>query len=312
MKIEGALGRPLSTILLPRASGRIDNVRVALKVALIVVGLGAAIGLGKLAAAGGPSALLIVASVAASVWTQHAIAEEIHDGVHQRVFSSTSANEFVSKLYASLIGVSFTEFRKAHLAHHRFFGTPHDPDYDKYESAPQGFRQWTNYFVYNFSGAAAVHRILAGSTEPGDTAKKASGPWSQHPLGTFAAQSILLMTATFLVHPLWYLVCWFLPLVTVTYGITQFRTMLEHWSPEPWYDLRTGEPRKGALYNLTGNVQRNFFGAPFGYNYHGTHHTHSAIPNYELADYAEDAAAPAHLPIRDSSFLKRLVQVVGR
>jgi fatty acid desaturase len=297
---------------MPSAGARVDNVRVARKLALILAGLIAAVGFGRLAMAGGPMWLFVVASIAAAVWTQHAIAEEIHDGVHQRVFSSVQANELVSKLYASLIGVSFAEFRKAHLAHHRYFGTPDDPDYPKYESAPQGAAGWTAYFLYHFSGAAAVQRVFAGSPEVADTTKKPGGPWSQYPLGTAAAQGALLVIGTILVHPLWYVVCWLLPLVTITYGITQLRTLLEHWSPEPWYDPRTNEPRKGALYNLTGNVQRNVFGAQFGYNYHGTHHVHSAVPNYDLADYADDAAAPAHLPIHTCSFLTRLVQVVGR
>jgi len=297
---------------MPGAGARVDNVRVALKVALIVAGLGAALGFGRLAMAGGPMVLFLLASIAAAVWTQHAIAEEIHDGVHQRVFTSVAANELVSKIYASLIGTSFADFRKAHLAHHRFFGTPQDPDYEKYASAPFGAAAWTKYALVNFTGYAAVRRILGGLGQPAAPARKPAGLWSQYPLGAAVAQFSLLVVGAALVHPLWYFVCWFAPLITITYGITQLRTMLEHWSPEPWYDPRTGEPRRGALYNLTGSVQRNIFGAQFGYNFHGTHHIHSAVPNYDLADYAEDAAMPAHLPIRSCSFLSRFVQVVGR
>jgi fatty acid desaturase len=294
------------------APARIDNVRAAIKVALIVGGLAAALGFGGLATAGGSMAWLVLASVAAAIWTQHAIAEEIHDGFHQRVFSSIQANEIVSKIYASLIGISFSELRKAHLAHHRFFGTPDDPDYEKYESAPQGLAEWTKYFLYNFSGAAAVHRTFTGSQGSADTARKSARLLSQHPLGTAAVQATLLLIGAMLVHPLWYFFCWFVPLITISYGITQLRVMMEHWSPEPWYDPRTNEPRKGALYNLTGSVQRNLFGAQFGYNFHGTHHIHPAVPNYDLADYAGDAAMPAHLPIRSCSFFTRLLQVLRR
>jgi fatty acid desaturase len=297
---------------MPGAAARVDNVRVALKLALILGGLVAALGFGRLAMLGGSMFLFVLASIAASVWTQHATAEEIHDGVHQRVFSSVRANELVSKVYASLIGVPFAEFRKAHLAHHRFFGTPNDPDYPKYESAPQGAAQWAKYVLLNFSGVAAVHRIVAGSPQPADATKTSAGLWSQYPAGMVAAQATLLVTGAVLVHPVWYFAGWLLPLITITYGITQLRTLLEHWSPEPWYDPRTGEARKGALYNLTGSVQRNVFGAQFGYNYHGTHHIHSAVPNYDLADYADDTTMPAHLPIRTCSFLTRLIQVVGR
>ena len=315
----GACGQPSDAKDLLRAHVKslafLSDPKSLAKFALISAGLAASMGLARMALLGHAWTVCWLASVAVAVWTQHAIAEEVHDGVHQHIFSRVPLNELASKLYASMIGISFRQFRKEHLAHHRFFGSPADPDYPKYAEAPCGFTRWYAYFLRNFTGYAVAERLLrgAGRRQANARASDAKG-WAQHPAGTAIAQLSLLGLGSLLVAWPWYFVCWLGPLVTLTYGLTQFRTLLEHWSPNSWRDPKTGESRVGALYNLTGRVQRNFFAAQFGYNYHGLHHHYAVLPNYNLGRLAElsQRAAPAGMPIHTTTYLARVREVLSR
>lgn len=256
--------------------------------------------------------LLLIGSILAGVWTQHAAAEEIHDGVHLRVLSKPARNDLLSSLYSSLIGVSFVEFRREHLRHHRYFGTPQDPDFAKYAKAPGSLGDWVRYFGLYFCGIAAARRLLAAAANGGSAAGSHS-LFGQHPAGTAAAQLALLGIGAVLVNPLWYILCWAGPLFTVTYGITQFRTLLEHWSPYSWVNGKTGERKIGGLFNLEGSVQRNLMAAQFGYNYHGAHHLLPAVPNTTLRRAVEKLDMNDYLngatQIKTTTYAVRILEV---
>lgn len=212
-----------------------------------------------------------------SVWAQHSAAEEIHDGVHYRLLSGHRANDVLSGFYCSLVGVSFREYRVVHLLHHRHFGMPADPDYPKYATRPGTRGGWIRYFAGNFSGVAATQRLVAGMRGPRTPTASPRTTSLQYPLATAALQLVLWGVTAILVSPLWYPLCWVLPLITLTYGVTQFRVLLEHWQESTYDDS------DGGLFNLGGEVQKHIFGGQFGYNRHGTHHLHPSVPNYNLA-----------------------------
>jgi fatty acid desaturase len=143
----------------------VSDSRGLAKVGLILAGLATSLAMDYTATSWGywPGFL---GALIATVWTQHAIAEEIHDGVHSLLLHSRSANDRLSEFYSSLIGISFAQFRIEHLDHHRHFGTPADPDYDKYADAPKGVRVWAGYFLFYFSGYAALKRLVSGPKRP--------------------------------------------------------------------------------------------------------------------------------------------------
>jgi fatty acid desaturase len=209
-----------------------------------------------------------------SVWVQHVMAEEIHDGVHFRLAANHRANDALSGFYSCMIGIAFSNYRAAHLAHHRHFGSTEDPDYSKYSVCPRGIGQWFLYFAFNFSGVDALYRTLFG----GRNQHQAARPSRQHPLGTFGGQLGLWAVSLPFAGPYWYPVCYAFALITVSYGITQFRTMLEHC------DFSTPS---GRLFNFPGLIGKHFFGAQFGYNYHGTHHLHPTVTNYRLGLFTQ-------------------------
>jgi fatty acid desaturase len=256
----------------------------------------------------------LIGAILTSVWTQHAIAEEIHDGVHLRVLSNARKNDGLCSIYSSILGISFAAFRREHLLHHKFFGTPEDPDYVKYAKAPKGLWSWVRYFSSHFSGWSAVQRLISTTLSKG-IVRPSNGSSRQHPYGTCVAQICILGIGVIIVHPAWYFVCWIGPLFTITYGITQFRTMLEHWSPVEWASPKTGERRAGALFNLEGGLQRNLFAAQFGYNYHGSHHLLPTVPNTKLKNAAKDIAdlrSNSGPPIHTMTYFARIAEICRR
>jgi fatty acid desaturase len=257
-----------------RSLSVVRNWRGLAKLALVLFAIGVSVLCADLALAHHGPWLLWPIAFLASVWGQHAASEEIHDGVHYRLLNGHRANDALSAFYASFVGISFREFRATHLLHHRHFGKPTDPDYPKYAKRPGSRAGWIRYVTGNFSGAAAVRRLVAGSIGSRDPVRR----FGQYPVGTAAVQLVLWGVTWIVVSPFWYPLCWVLPLITVTYGVTQFRTLLEHWKESTSDDRSTG-----GLFNLGGEVQKHIFAAQFGYNRHGTHHQHPSVPNYNLA-----------------------------
>jgi fatty acid desaturase len=270
-----------------------------LKLAMIICALAASMFLFKVALVqGGYYWFLVAVSFLCSVWVQHAMAEEVHDGVHYRLTVNRRMNNFLSGIYSSMMGASYSAFRTAHLMHHRHFGTPDDPDYPKYTSCPQSAAAWLRYFAFNFSGVAAVYSVAFGGR---NKVQDESRDRLQHPLGTFAVQAGLI-AGSWLFVPYWY-ICYVGALVTVSYGIAQLRTLLEHCNPE----MPTG-----SLFNSPGVVGRNLFAAQFGYNYHGTHHLYPSVSNHKLGKFTrinEDCLN--HAGVSSQGYVRRIIGLIS-
>jgi fatty acid desaturase len=277
-----------------RALAAIKPSVIALKALLIAVAIAGAIAAGAAAFQAEtlwPAAALFALAVLLTVWAQHAAAEEVHDGVHSKLSANAKANDLLSSVYCSLIGVSFSAFRAVHFRHHAYFGDPRDPDYDKYATCPRGVGGWLKYGLITFSGYAALRSALLGLRAPASPdAPQAS--W-QHPLGTALLQLSLWGVTAWLTTMWWYPFCWILPLVTLTYGMTTFRTLLEHYC-DPGSPHADKNGKAGAIYDLGGFGQAQIFAAQYGYNYHGTHHCLPAVPNYALGRVYD--LAPETLP----------------
>jgi hypothetical protein len=97
----------------------------------------------------------------------------------------------------------------------------------------------------------------------------------------------------------------------LSYGIGKIRTLLEHWNPETWVHPITGTPAIGALFNFESGAESQLFGAPFGYNYHATHHQMPAIPNYSLTYLPDDY--PEIFPkslVKNTTYFARIRDVI--
>jgi fatty acid desaturase len=280
-----------------RDLARVAPVWTAAKAAVIAAAVFAAAALG---ASSLPLLVKLLLAASLSSWAQQALLEEVHDGAHWLLLPDRGASDRLSGLYASLLGISFSAFRRNHLAHHQHFGRPADPDYFIYSHCPRGLGSWARFFARYFLGIDAVRQIVAGrarAANPGDRGL-------QHPLGTIAAQGGLLVAFGFAGGPLWYFAAWLLPLLTWTFGIVRLRTLLEHW------DGRRGLPPGapcGELWNLSGALGANLLAAQFGYSHHASHHLRPAIPNLSLARL-DLASIPASAEVRHASYWARLRQ----
>jgi len=278
-----------------RDLARVAPASTAAKAALIGAALLAAAALG---ASGLPLLVKLPLAFLAASWAQQALLEELHDGAHWLLLPERRASDRLSGVYASLLGISFSSFRRNHLAHHQHFGGPADPDYFIYSHCPRGLRQWARFFAHYFLGIDAVRQIVAGRAR----AALPEDRGLQHPLGTIAAQGALLVGFGWLGGPLWYFAAWLLPLLTWTFGIVRLRTLLEHWDGRR--GLAPGAPC-GQLWNLSSTFQAHLLGAQFGYNHHASHHLRPAIPNLNLSRL-ELAALPASAEIHQASYSARL------
>ncbi|MEP6988274.1 MAG: fatty acid desaturase, partial [Chloroflexota bacterium] len=280
-----------------RELSEISHLRTIIKLLSIVI----AIGLVYVFARIGNDTHIIYVFILAfliATWAQHAIGEELHDGSHYRLASSRRVNEYLASLYGSLSGISLMNYRARHKLHHRYFGTALDPDFPQYKTCPMGLKAWATYLFVNFSGYGAIKSLVTFQSNL-STGK----PSWQHPGFTVVMQLFLLILGILLNVPIFYFLFWFVPLLTLTYGVSHFRTMLEHWNAETWQDPTTGEICYGAFYDFDSGIQSQLFGAPFGYNHHGTHHSLPSIPNYNLDKiaYEDYREVPQNL-IRKTTF----------
>jgi fatty acid desaturase len=242
-----------------------------------------------------------------ATWAQHAIFEELHEGAHYRLVSVRHINEQLTGFYGSLIGISVGNFRARHNMHHRYFGTSQDPDLPQYQTCPIGVKAWLRYLAENFTGYGAVKSLLGAKST-----LTTGAPSRQHPGLTLALQLMLFALGVAVGLPFFYFIFWFAPLITLTYGISHFRTLLEHYNTQTWLDPVTGETCYGAFYDFSPGIQRHLLGAQFGYNYHGSHHAEPSIPNYNLNQIAHEdyREVPENL-IRSTTYLTRISEILA-
>lgn len=76
----------------------------------------------------------------------------LHEGMHNTLFVNRWANDLLSAVLGSTVGISFTAYKIMHLRHHDFLGDERDPDdYHNYTASPR--------LVWFLHGA----RVLCGS-----------------------------------------------------------------------------------------------------------------------------------------------------
>lgn len=289
-----------------RKLSRLVPYRTALKFIEITLALGLALLLARLGLDQHCFPLYMLAFITVT-WAQHAVFEELHEGAHYRLASSRRLNEYLAGLYGSLMGISLDNFRVRHHMHHRHFGTSRDPDLPQYQTCPSGGKGWLQYIAVNFTGYGAITSLLGAHS----TLTTGKPSW-QHPGFTLIVQFMVFIVGVAVGQPFFYFVFWFAPLITLTYGISHFRTLLEHYNTRTWQDPTTGETCYGAFYNFQAGLQRHLLGAQFGYNYHGSHHTEPSVPNYNLNQIAhEDYREVPETLIRTTTYFHRINEILS-
>ncbi|MFN3910903.1 fatty acid desaturase family protein [Hyphomonas sp.] len=191
-----------------------------------------------------------------------------HDCAHHAFFRNPKVDEFVGHwLCGAPINTSLHAYRAYHLKHHKFAGTPDDPDIGFVKDYPVSKDSLRRKFI----------RDLTGQTGYRDTLRKIRNfklsknwPW-------LAFHGLLLGTLTLAGAP-WAYLMWWAAELTVYPAIVRLRQIGEHGTAANRANL---EPRLNTGTTVAPFWQRVLI-APNDVNYHLEHHMFATIPPYNL------------------------------
>ncbi|WP_370234598.1 MULTISPECIES: fatty acid desaturase family protein [Henriciella] len=191
-----------------------------------------------------------------------------HDCAHHAFFKSKAADDFVGEWLAGApMNISLAAYRAYHLKHHKYAGTPNDPDI--------GFVK--NYPVPRESLVRKFKRDLTGQTGIRDTLFKIrkfklSRNWK------WLAFHVALLGALTAVGAPWAYLMWWAAELFIYPAIVRLRQIGEHGTA---IDRTQLDARLNTGTTVAPFWQRIFI-APNNVNYHLEHHLLASIPPYNL------------------------------
>ena len=191
-----------------------------------------------------------------------------HDCAHHSFFRKPAVDEFVGHWLAGApMNISLAAYRAYHLKHHKYAGTPDDPDIVFVKNYPISRESMTRKFM----------RDLTGRTGFRDTLRKIKSfrlsrnyPW----LGFH----ILLLGILTVVGAPWAYLMWWVAELFIYPAIVRLRQIGEHGTAK---DRTSLDPRLNTGTTVAPFWQRVFI-APNDVNYHLEHHFMANIPPYNL------------------------------
>lgn len=191
-----------------------------------------------------------------------------HDCAHHSFFRKPAVDEFVGHWLAGApMNISLAAYRAYHLKHHKYAGTPDDPDIVFVKNYPISRESMTRKFM----------RDLTGRTGFRDTLRKIKSfrlsrnyPW----LGFH----ILLLGILTAAGAPWAYLMWWVAELFIYPAIVRLRQIGEHGTAK---DRTSLDPRLNTGTTVAPFWQRVFI-APNDVNYHLEHHFMANIPPYNL------------------------------
>lgn len=190
----------------------------------------------------------------------------MHEGMHGILFRRRGANRWGSVLLGASVLMGFTAYRVLHLRHHRFLGTPEDPD-DYHNYTRRKHLVWLMHFARLTIGCVVyIFAIPALALR--------HGTWTQRrDVSVEYGVLAVLYTLAFLMIPLHVLaVTWLLPLLVVAVMV-QVRGFTQHGiadADDPLLASRCIQPNRFVAALVLHE------------NHHLEHHLFPEIPSYHL------------------------------
>jgi fatty acid desaturase len=210
---------------------------------------------------------------------QLGLAVLMHECGHGTLFASRRANEIVGQwLCAYPVMTDMHRYAAGHTGHHRYAGTPQDPDLSNYRSYPVTGASFRRKILRDLSGRTGW-KLLTGRFQNRDALfgsqlrASGSGGFLVVNLVLFAVLSAFGHGALVLMWPAAFLTTYLL--------FARLRQVAEHggvpdlFDPDPRRHTRTTYPR----------WWERLFVAPNFVNYHLDHHLAAAVPCYRLASF---------------------------
>jgi fatty acid desaturase len=215
-----------------------------------------------------PNPLTIVAAVLILAARQLGLGIITHDCAHHAMFRDRRTNEFVGQWLAAVpMNGSLPKYRTYHLKHHRFAGTPQDPDIGFVRAYPVERGSLRRKFVRDLTGRTGM-RDLARALK--QFRVRQQWPWLAFHAGLFM---VLALAGGWWAYALWWVAELF-----VYPAIVRLRQIGEHGVAGDRADL---DPRLNTSTTLVSWWERLFI-APNHVNYHVEHHLAAGVPPYRL------------------------------
>ena len=215
-----------------------------------------------------PNPLTIVLAVLLIAGRQLGLGIIVHDCAHHALFASRTLNERIGQWFAgNPMNTSLAKYRSYHLKHHRFAGTPQDPDIGFVRAYP----------ITRDSLRRKFARDLTGRTGMRDLARelrnfRIGAQWS------WLAFHAGLVTVLTLAGGWWAYALWWVALLFVYPAIVRLRQIGEHGVAEERGDL---DPRRNTSTTVARWWERLFV-APNHVHFHLEHHLAAGVPPYRL------------------------------
>jgi fatty acid desaturase len=213
--------------------------------------------------------LTIVLAVLLIAGRQLGLGIIVHDCAHHALFASRTLNERVGQwLAGNPMNTSLAKYRSYHLKHHRFAGTPQDPDIVFVHAYPITRDSLKRKFARDLTGRTGFRDLMR---ELRQFRFAAQWPWLAFHVGLF---TVLTLAGGWWAYGLWWVAQLF-----VYPAIVRLRQIGEHGVAEERGDL---DPRRNTSTTVARWWERLFV-APNHVHYHLEHHLAAGVPPYRLA-----------------------------
>ena len=251
---------------------------------------------------------------------QYRLVMSTHEATHKNLFFPVWLNEFFGVFHSALVGISFFNYRKTHLEHHK---NPQsiDEDIDSYiyrpllETKPGLRRLSLLVFGVVFDVYEKIVRKLRGAKRraTSETVKNPT-PLSLQLIPILVCQAALIAFFSFYLAWWHYFVFWCVPVALIALSLDRARTFLEHgfqyiFSNQTWESFKDAPQ---TTVDIDTNPIERFLFAPFGFAYHQAHHTYLTVPFYnlpKLADLLEQREANYYRRVH-GSYISILVKMI--
>ena len=191
-----------------------------------------------------------------------------HDCAHHAFFKSEAVNHVVGHWLAGApVNISLPAYRAYHLQHHKFAGTPDDPDIGFVKSYPVAPQSLKRKFTRDLTGRTGIRDMMVRlkNFDIGE-----NYPW-------LSFHVVLILTLTLCGAP-WAYAMWWAAELFILPAIVRLRQIGEHGAA---LDRSSQDPRLNTGTTLAPWWQKMFI-APNDVNYHVEHHYFASVPPYNL------------------------------
>ncbi|MDB4964402.1 MAG: Fatty acid desaturase [Myxococcales bacterium] len=227
--------------------------------------------------------LVVASAIIGLAGAQHGLAVLAHEAAHYRSYQTRWLNDLAGKLCAAPLGLSMLTYRLIHRIHHNHLYEASDPDLALMAGYPRGRGYLLRKLGKDLLGITTLKNYYYFVGKPNqsrpldDTSPRLRAAAARERRFVAVATLAFLALSIYFGFWRWYLLLWFLPLVTLLQAILRLRAILEHGAVD---DKST--PLKAARTNFVpGCLYWILF--PHDVHYHIEHHLYPSIPHYRLA-----------------------------